>query len=285
MQSEQLETQQIKKTSVKKSKASKKEKVEVQENQSVEQNTVSVLQDTVSVLQDTTLVQKVSSELEDTTTIQVEQSLDYEQTEQENTVVLDSDVSSLLDFVNATSDRISEFSKFIKESSFDKDDRNKLESSIRKLQKSFTQIQNAYSDYLLKQLSLKEKNSFSKLSGVKKVQDKEKSAIHKKLVVHNFLLNFMKLEPGTLVSRSAALSAITGYVKEEKINNPDIIVENDKRSFKIIGELKVLFNGIEAVMKSKDLLINKEIPTQIRYTDIMQYMTHCFVKPDETTVA
>lgn len=279
MQTEQLETQ-PKKSSVKKSKVSKK--VDIQENISVNEDNLSIQQES-NKLEDTVSVQQESNQLEDNTSVQIEQSLDVEQTDV--TVILNSDVSSLIDFVNNTSDKIIEFSKFIKESSFDKDDRNKLESSIRKLQKSFTQIQNSYSDYLLKQLTLKEKNSSPKSGLTKKVQDKGKSAIHKKLVVHPFLLTFMKLEPGTLVSRSSALSAITGYVKEEKLNNPDIIVENDKRSFKIIGELKVLFNGIEDVMKSKGLLTDKEIPSQIRYTDIMQFMTHCFVKADEVTVA
>jgi len=279
MQSEQLETQTItnKKSSVKKPKVSKKEKVEIQESVSVQQESESV-QESVSVQQESNSVQQESELVQqDSELVQIEHS--------DVSIVLDSDVSSLVDFVNTTSDRISEYSKYIKESSLSKDDRVKLESSIKKLQKSFTQIQNAYSDYLLKQLSLLEKHSFSKSGTVKKVQDKEKSAIHKKLVVHPFLLTFMKLEPGTLVSRSSALSAITGYVKEEKVHNPEIIVDNDKRSFKIIGDLKLLFNGIEDVMKSKGLLTDKEIPTQIRYTDIMQFMTHCFVKADESIVA
>lgn len=271
MQSEQLETQTIttKKSSVKKPKVSKKEKVDIQ---------LSVQQEQESVDQESVQQESIQQE-----SVQNEQTLGLEQVDV--AVVLDSDMSSLVDFVNTTSDKISEYSKYIKESSLSKDDRVKLDSSIKKLQKSFSQIQYAYSDYLSKQLSVLEKHSFSKSGTVKKVQDKEKSAIHKKLVVHPFLLTFMKLEPGTLVSRSSALSAITGYVKEEKVHNPDIIVDNDKRSFKIIGELKLLFNGIEDVMKSKGLLTDKEIPTQIRYTDIMQFMTHCFVKADEATVA
>jgi hypothetical protein len=91
----------------------------------------------------------------------------------------------------------------------------------------------------------------------------------------------MNLEQGTLVSRSDALTAITGYVKQEKEKNPDIILESDKRSFKLIGDLKVLFDGIQQVMESKNLLENKQMPTEIKYTQIMEYMTHCFIKHDD----
>ena len=94
----------------------------------------------------------------------------------------------------------------------------------------------------------------------------------------------MKLEPGTLVSRSESLSAINGYVKSEKAKNPDIILDNDKRSFKLIGELEPLFAGIKKVMENKKLLDGKEMPAHIKYTQIMEYMSHCFVKNDEAVV-
>ena len=93
----------------------------------------------------------------------------------------------------------------------------------------------------------------------------------------------MKLPQGTLVSRSDALTAITGFVKDAKVGNPDIIVADDKKTFKIIGELQTLFKGIEKVMISRNAL-EGQMPTQIKYTQIMQYMTHCFVKNDEATV-
>ena len=158
------------------------------------------------------------------------------------------------------------------------------QNSLKKINKSITVFQNGYTEYLSRQVSFLEKNFNNKSGGVKKVTDKEKSAIHKKLSVHPFLLSFMKLDSNTLVSRSDALSAITGYVKQEKIKNPDIIVENDKRSFKLIGDLKPLFNGIEQIMKSKNLIPESGFPTEIKYTQIMEYMTHCFVKTDETNV-
>jgi hypothetical protein len=205
--------------------------------------------------------------------------------------------SSVLDFINSSSDKLTEFSKYFKDNALSKDERGKIEISFKKFQKSYNIVQTSYYDHLSRQVSILEKSSGNKSNGHKKIQDKEKSAIHKKLPVHSFLLNFMKIDEGTLVSRSEALTAITGFVKKEKEINPDIIVENDKRSFKLIGELKILFNGIEQVMRSKNLL-NKSVsdedmssetnyvkmPTEIKYTQIMQYMTHCFIKSDETTI-
>jgi hypothetical protein len=201
--------------------------------------------------------------------------------EEANVVVQEIEFTSMVEYMNNVADKITEMTKYFKDNVLSKDERGKVESTFKKLNKSFSLIQTGYTDYLNKQVALLEKHSGSKSSGVKKVTDKEKSAIHKKLSVQPFLLKFMKLDDNTQVSRSDALSAITGYVKEEKVKNPDIIVANDKRSFKLIGDLKPLFDGIEKIMKSKNLLEGKTMPTEIKYTQIMQYMTHCFVKADD----
>lgn len=194
----------------------------------------------------------------------------------------DIELNSVIESLNNISDKLLEYSKYLKDTVFVKDERNKVELSIKRIIKSSLLIQSAYTENLSKQLSSMEKISLNKSSGVKKIIDKEKSAIHKKLNVQPFLLNFMKLEPGTLVSRSDALSSITSYVKQEKVKNPDIIVESDKRSFKLIGELKTLFDGIYGIMATKGQPVDN-LPEQIKYTQIMQYMTHCFIK-DENTI-
>jgi len=199
----------------------------------------------------------------------------------EETVVLQElELTSVLDFINNTSDKLVEIVKYFKDNTLSKEERTKVESGLKKFQKSSLTLQQSYSDYLSKQVSVLEKSSGSKSGGVKKVTDKEKSAIHKKLTVQPFLLKFMKIEPNTLVSRSDALTAITGFVKQEKLKNPDIIVENDKRSFKLVGELKTLFDEIGNIMKSKNLI--DATPTQIKYTEIMKYMTHCFIKDEQS---
>ena len=200
----------------------------------------------------------------------------------EATIIQDNDeINNMIEFLNSTSDRLMEITKYFKDNIMSKDERNKLETSFKKFNKSTAFYQNGYTEYLSKQVSLLEKSSSNKSTSNKKVTDKTKAAIHKKLAVHPFLLNFMKLEPNTLVSRSDALTAITGYVKQEKIKNPDIILSTDKKTFKLIGELKPLFDGIKDVMLSKKLLVDTQMPTEIKYTQIMQYMTHCFVTKQE----
>lgn len=202
---------------------------------------------------------------------------------QENT--LNIEINQVIDYINNTSDKLNnEYSKFFKENSFTKDDRLKVEATFKKFSKATNSFQQLYYDYLSKQVNVLEKNSGNKSGGKKKTIDAGKSAIHKKHQVHPFLLKFMKLDQGSLVSRSDALSAITGYVKQEKLTNPNIIVENDKMKFKLIGELKLLFDGIEGVMNTKNLLNGEKMPTEIKYTQIMQYMTHCFIKVDSVVL-
>jgi hypothetical protein len=264
MQTEQQPTQTKKSTEGKKVKKSSKPKVEGQTEQTVE------AQESVQV----------------EPPVNTDTSGQVEQPPVENVVVVqDQDSSVLLESINSISDTLTESSKYFKDNSLSKDERAKVEAGLKKLGKAVSAFQQAYADYLSKQLSLLEKSAGSKSSTTKKVTDKEKSAIHKKLPVYPFLLSFMKLEPGTLVSRSDALTAITGFVKTEKVGNPDIIVEGDKRSFKLIGELKGLFGGIEGVMKEKGLLDGKPMPASIKYTQIMQYMTHCFVKTEDVQTA
>ena len=276
MQSEQ----QVNTTKTKKSTGVKKEKKQTSKNTETEQQSEQVSQSVESVVEQVVqLVPQVQVQL------QVQEPVQVEQNKSTDEVVLQElDLSTVVEFINTTSDRLLEYAKYFKDSTLSKDERGKVETSFKKFQKSYNTVQSAYYDHLSRQVSTLEKTSGSKSGGVKKVQDKEKSAIHKKLPVHPFLLNFMKLDQGVLVSRSDALTAITGFVKQEKEKNPDIIVESDKRSFKLIGELKVLFNGIEQIMKSKNLLDGKQMPTEIKYTQIMQYMTHCFIKSDDTNV-
>lgn len=274
MQVEQSATTQVKKSTAKKSGKNAKvsqseepEQVQEQVQQHVEVLAPEPVQEPVQV-----------SEPVETTEPVVEQQL----TEDE-VVVQEYDISSVLEFMNSTSDKFIELSKFFKDNVVSKEERNKLEASYKKFNKSYSQFQSSWPEYLSRQVSILEKNVGHKSGGQKKVTDKEKSAIHKKLHVHPFLLDFMKLPQGTLVSRSDALTAITGFVKDAKIANPDIIVADDKKTFKIIGELQTLFKGIEKVMISRNSL-EGQMPTQIKYTQIMQYMTHCFVKNDEPTV-
>jgi hypothetical protein len=273
MQTEQQSTSQNKKSTLPKKEKKNTKKSELVEDLSstvVENNSSAVIEDKSSSVQEPEKIELKETEEVITQTQDIEIIKDF-----------DNDVSKLLDFLNNTNDQLNEYSKVFKDNVFTKDERGKVEVSFKKFNKTYLQFQTSYTEYLTRQVSILEKNSGNK-SATKKHTDKEKSAIHKKLVVQPFLLKFMKLEPGVSVSRSDALTAITGYVKEEKVNNPDIIVNNDKRSFNIIGDLKPLFDGIKQVMDNKGLV--SELPTQIKYTEIMRYMTHCFIKNDDISV-
>jgi hypothetical protein len=261
MQSEQTVSQTKKQSSTKKEKKSSK----VQEPQAViEQNTVvqtpvvEVAPTPAPVVQE----QNVKNELNAEGIVGTVQEADFE---------------TILNQMNLMSDKFTEITKFFKDNTLSKDERGRAETAIKKVDKAFFSSQQGYYDQLSKQVSSLEKNSGNK-SGGKKVTDKTKAAIHKKLSVYPFLLSFMKLDPNTLVSRSDALTAITGYVKQEKETNTNIHVPNDKMKFKVIGELVPLFKGIEQVMTSKGLLEGKSMPSELKYTEIMAYMNHCFIK-------
>ena len=190
----------------------------------------------------------------------------------------DQEFATIIDFINMASDKLSEQNKFIKETHMSKDQRGKLEASLKKIVKTIGLTQTTFYDNLTKQLSSLEKNSHGKSSGVKKTTDKDKAAIHKLLPVYPFFLKFLKLEEGIQVSRATGLKLINSYVKEEKLKNPDLVMHDDKKSFMIFGELETLFAEINKVMISRNVI--EEIPKHIKYTDIMKYMSYCFVKTD-----
>jgi hypothetical protein len=196
---------------------------------------------------------------------------------QETVVLPQFDFGAFLDSLNKLTDEYLEQSKLFK-SPFSKDERAKFETAYKKHLKARMTFDDSYRESLTKQMSSLEKNTTTKSSAPKKVQDKENAAINKKHEVQPFLLQFMQLDAGTQVSRASALKAITSYVKKAKLDNPSIIAENDKRSFKLIGDLKPLFDSIEKVMKTNGLLEGKTFPTQIKYTEIMGFMSHCFIK-------
>jgi hypothetical protein len=264
MQTEQQTTTTIKKSVSKKGKASKKDDVVEQVNESVEQ-----------------VQEKVEQVIETPVQAPVEvQSLEVKVSEPD--VSIETTFQSVFDYMNVISENLIEKSKSFKEDNMDRDTRTKFEASFNKLNKAVAQFTRSYNEALLRQLNILEKNG-SKSSVKKTITDKDKIAIHKKHPVYEFLLVFMKQPSGTKVSRAEALTAITKYVKEQKAVNPEIIVGDDNRSFKIVGDLKVLFDGIEKNLIKNNALL-QPMPTQIKFTQIMTYMSHCFIKETNTVV-
>jgi hypothetical protein len=113
---------------------------------------------------------------------------------------------------------------------------------------------------------------------LKKTINKENCAINKKITSYPEVIKFMELPEDTLISKGQIIQSISAFVKKEKSDsNPDIIVQGDNRSFKLIGSLKLLFDFIRKVMiERNDLTKDDPSPTQISYTQIMKYLKYCF---------
>ena len=105
-------------------------------------------------------------------------------------------------------------------------------------------------------------------------------SIHKLQKTYKEVLVFMKLENThvTRVTREYILSAFHNYVKKQKAeNNPDIFVVGDNRRFRLIGDLKILFDFIKQQMITRGDLENpEEFPEHIAYTQILKYLKYCF---------
>jgi hypothetical protein len=94
------------------------------------------------------------------------------------------------------------------------------------------------------------------------------------------VLTFMKLENTEVkkIGKCDVLEQINAFVKKEKrANNPDIFVAGDNRRFRLISDLKILFDFIKHQMILRGNLENpEEFPEHIAYTDIFKYLKYCF---------
>jgi len=92
---------------------------------------------------------------------------------------------------------------------------------------------------------------------------------------------FMKLQNTEVIKISKhhhIFQQIIAFVKKERsVNNPDIKVYGDNRRFRLIGNLKILFNSFKHQMITRGDLENPEdFPEHIAYTDIFKYIKYCF---------
>jgi hypothetical protein len=113
---------------------------------------------------------------------------------------------------------------------------------------------------------LKEKNSIPKVEFLKST--------------YTEVLTFMKLENTEVkkITKFDIIEQINAFVKKEKrANNPDIFVAGDNRRFRLIGDLKILFDFIKHQMILRGNLENpEEFPEHIACTDILKYLKYCF---------
>lgn len=196
-------------------------------------------------------------------------------------IVQEFDMNQSVEEFNLLCDKISDFAKAMKDYSLaQKEQRTKVDQLMKKFKKVSMAVDSSFVELCLKQITVSEKHCGSKSSSPKKVTDKSKSAVHKKQPTRDILLKFMGLEPGTQVSRAEALNAINSFVREEKEKkNPEILVEGDNKAFRIIGKLKTLFDGLGEVMKARGK--TEPVPEQIYFTQIMGYMSYCFLSAEE----
>lgn len=149
---------------------------------------------------------------------------------------------------------------------------------MNKATKFFTAIQNSNNDFLTKETASSLKTKDAKAKKPKKIVNKENFAINKENETYPEVLSFMEFDKNTNVSKAQILQKINSFVKKEKTeNNPEIFFEGDNRRFKLIGDLKVLFEFIKKQMiKRGDLGNSDEFPKDLAYTQIMKYLKYCF---------
>jgi hypothetical protein len=149
---------------------------------------------------------------------------------------------------------------------------------MNKAIKLFTNIQISNNDFLTKETASSLKTKDAKAKKPKKIVNKENFAINKENESYKEVLTFMKLNENTNISKAQILQVINAFVKKEKTaNNPDIFFEGDNKRFKLIGDLKILFEFIKKQMiKRGDLGYSVEFPKDLDYTEIMKDLKYCF---------
>jgi hypothetical protein len=99
-------------------------------------------------------------------------------------------------------------------------------------------------------------------------------------VPYKEIFAFMKLEytDVTKISKNDILKQIIAFVNKEKhANNPYIFVEGDCTRFRLIGDLKTLFDFIKKQMILRGDLENpEEFPEHTSYFEILKYLKYCF---------
>lgn len=159
-----------------------------------------------------------------------------------------------------------------------KDSINQVTKLMNKSIKLFGSVQISTIEFTTKEAGESLKAKETKAKKPKKTVDKENYAINKVSESYSEVLSFMKLQENTLISKANILQEINAFVKKQKTaNNPDIFFEGDNRRFKLIGDLKVLFEFIKKQMiKRGDLGNSDEFPKDLAYTQIMKYLKYCF---------
>jgi len=97
------------------------------------------------------------------------------------------------------------------------------------------------------------------------------------------VLKFMDLPEDTLVSRTDVHRALLDFIKTEKSKeNTDIYFDEKKKSYKIVGKMKILFDFIRLEKIKRGKMTEEEnLPESITNTDIMKYTGYCFPETEK----
>ena len=173
----------------------------------------------------------------------------------------------------------------LKNFNLSKDFITQVNKNINSINKLALKITSDTLDYMTKENSISLKNKDAKSKKEKKKGPKENYSINKEKPTFIEVLNFMKLEENSCVSRGQLIQHINAFVKKEKTNNnPDIFVEGDNRKFYLIGDLKVLFDFIKNQMiLREDLNESNSFENILSYNQIMKYLKYCFPVESKNT--
>jgi hypothetical protein len=219
-------------------------------------------------------------EIEESEPTEVEKII--EETNEKVDISEDEEISleDLFKMIDDVADKIATISENdLKQVTSSKDHLTHFSKKLKQINKADAKINENYTNILLKESM----PSIKKKDKPKKQTDKSMHNVHIRKKTFDEVLKFMKLEPDTLVSQTEVQRAINGFVTQQKqAGNTDIMVENDKRKFKIIGELADLFKFFEKQIKSGNYNgVIPEIKDHISYADIFTYTKFCF-EPTKT---
>jgi hypothetical protein len=217
------------------------------------------------------------NELQPTVTIESETKIEGENILNKLT---EEEVTAKLNEIKQYVEKISVFTKELKDIELSKDILKEIVSLDKELKKNCQVFSNTLTEILVKECnsSIKLKNS-KKTKKEKSTVNKENYAVNKKSKPLPFVTKFMEIDDDAEISPGDLLRGINDFIKiEKKIKkNPEIIVEGENSKFKVFGKLKVLFDSVHAEMKVRsDPGGDAPFPKELRYKDIMKYNKFCF---------
>jgi hypothetical protein len=169
----------------------------------------------------------------------------------------------------------------IKKLPLDKPFFDKYSKNFIQMKKMGTTHENDFESFTIKEKSDYLKKDDKKKKSIKKSIPMESRSINIPKAVYPQVLEFLKLEENTLVSRSELIQGINLFVTKEKkkeIDNNPIYVSGDNRRFNLVGDLAILFDFVKDIMIERgDLSDKSDFPENISYQEIMKYMKYMFV--------